>query len=817
MSSILQDLKFAARNLRRVPGFAAVVIATLALGIGANTAIFSIVNTVVLQPLPFAAPDRLVRITSELRAFGATDTGVAPLELFDYQSRTDLFSGVAGLYPINANVTGGAEPERIEALLVTWNYFSILGAAPQLGRVFGPDDDGPGIPEVAVVSDAYWRRRLGADPAALGRTITVDGDPFVLVGIMPPDFRHPGRTVQTEVDLWAPAGYRALPFSAPNRRSRFLEGGLARLQPGVTAAQAQSALDAYASDSRTRFAGDYPASSGWNPLLVPLQEDVVGRVAAPMLILLGAVGFVLLIACANVANLMLTRASQRQQEMAIRISLGATSRRLAGQILTESAVLAAAGGVFGVLLASWGLRVLVAIAPSRVPRLSEVSLDGQTLLVALALSIVSTLLFGFAPAWQMRGVQVAAVQDAGRGRSAGPRSTRARNALIAAEVAMAMVLLVGAGLLARSFWALQDVPLGFETRDLLTARVWLPRPNDPANGVYLSPENRLAFAREALARIQALPGVERAAISTQVPMGGYNAPVFFEIDGQAAPEQEGRMTAHLFQVSDGYFETMRIPIASGRPFNAFDRTGTEPVAIVSEAAVARFWGSANPVGSRVRFSPQAPWMTVVGVAGDVRHRRLDEPPQPMLYRPFEQASSLTLAFLMRTAGSAPGLADAVSREVRAVDPTLPVYAPRTMDDLLAGAVAQRRFLMRVLILFGGAAIVLALVGIYGVISYAVAQRTREIGIRVAIGARRGQVLGLVLRQGLTHAGAGMAAGVVLAVGLARLLTSQLFGVEPFDPLTLGAVLTLMALVALAAVAIPARRAARVDPIVALRQ
>ncbi|MEZ5317934.1 MAG: ADOP family duplicated permease [Vicinamibacterales bacterium] len=815
MASLLQDVTYAVRALRKAPGFSAVVIATLALGIGANTAIFSVVHAVVLSPLPYAQPEQLVRVTSELRAFDAQDTGVAPLELFDYQSRTDLFSGVAGLYPINANVTGGAEPERVEAMLVTWNYFAILGAAPELGRVFGPDDDGPGIPEVAVVSDAYWRRRLGADPGVIGRTLTIDGDPFVLVGVMPPDFRHPGRTMQTDVDLWAPAGYRALPFPAPSRR-RFLEGALARLQPGVTLAQARERLDALGETLRREFPADYPASTGWRPLVVPLQDDVVGAVTAPMLILLGAVAFVLLIACANVANLMLTRASERQAEMAVRASLGATAGRLARQILTESAVLAVAGGLLGLMFASWGLRLLVELAPSRVPRLASVGLDGQALAVALGLSLLTTMLFGLAPALQMRRVQaVAAVRDSDRSRSGGPGAARVRGLLVAAEVAMAVVLLVGAGLLARSFWALQQVSIGFDTDDLLTARVWLPRPNDPANGKYLVAENRIAFGREALARLEALPGVERAAISSQIPMGGYNPPLFFEREGQAV-DQAGRTTIHSFLISPGYFDTLGVPIVRGRGFTDFDRAGTDPVAIVSEAAVRQYWNGGNPVGSRIRLAPELPWLTVVGVAGDVRTRQLTEPAQPILYRPFEQASSLTLAFLIRTAGPVPGLGEAVAREVRAVDPDLPVYAVRTMNELLAAAVAQREFLMRVLGLFGAAAIGLALLGIYGVISYSVVQRTREIGIRVAIGARPGQVLALVLRQGLAHAIAGMAAGLVAALLLARLITSQLYGVAPFDPVTLAAVLALMAVAAGLAVAVPARRASRVDPIAALR-
>jgi putative ABC transport system permease protein len=818
MSKLSQDVRHAIRSLQRSPGFALVVILTLALGIGANTAIFTIVNAVVLRPLPFQHADQLVRVTSELKNLGADDTGTAALELFDYQSRTDLFSGVAGLYPVNANVTGGAEPERIETMLVTWNYFSILGTAPALGRVFGPDDDGPGIPQVAVVSDAYWRRRLGADPHALGRSLVVDGDPFVLVGVMPPGFTHPGQTIGSEqVDLWSPAGYRGMPFAQPDRTRRFLQGALARLQPGVSAARAQQLLDEYGAKQRADFPADYPASNGWHPRVVPLQQDIVGSVRTPMLILLAAVGFVLLIACANVANLMLTRGSRRHHEMAVRASLGATAGRLARQILTESAVLALAGGLLGLLVASWGVRALVALAPSKLPRIAAVSLDAPSLLVSFGLSMAATLLFGLAPALQMRAINaLAAVREGARGRSAGPASTRIRNGLVAAEDALAMVLLVGAGLLARTFWALENVSTGFDTANLVTARVWLPRPNDPANGKYLVPEARAAFARESLSRVAALPQVADVALSTQIPLGGYNPPIFFEIDGRATGPQDVRPTIHNFRVSPGYFSTLRIPIVKGRAFTDADRLDTEPVAVVTAAAVRRFWPDANPIGARVRISPRLPWMTVVGVVGDVLTRGLDDAAQPILYQPLEQASSLALAFLVRTRGNAVGLEEALTREVRGVDQNLPVYAVRSMDELLARNVANRQFLMRILIAFGAAAIGLALLGIYGVISFAVVQRTREIGIRVAIGAQRRQVLGLVLRQGLSYALAGMAAGTIGGIATARLISSQLFGVSAFDPVSLAAVVVLMTLVAVIAVLVPARRAANIDPITALR-
>lgn len=818
MGTILQDAKYAIRNLGRARGFAAVVILTLALGIGANTAIFSIVNAIVLRPLSFPDSQDLVRITSALRALDANDTGVAPQELFDYQALSDVFTGVAGLYPVNANVTGGDEPERVEVLLVSANYFSILKAQPQLGRVFGPEDNGPGIPAVVIVSDGYWRRHLGGDANALGRTLMLDGDPFVLVGVMPPDFRHPGRTVQAEVDMWSPAGFRAAPFPEPSRTWRSLAGALARLKPGVTLAQAQSRLDAYGADVRRRFPSDYPDRNGWNPRLVSVQSDVVGTVEAPMLILLAAVGLLLLIVCANVAHLVLARAAERQQEMAIRQALGASAGRLTRQLLTESAMLATAGAALGLLMASWGMQALIAMAPSRVPRLAEVRMDWSAIGVTAILAAVTTLIFGLVPAWQTRRNNTfALVKEGGQGRSASARGSKARNVLVSAEVALAMVLLVGAGLLIRSVGELLDVPLGFKTDNLLTSRIWLPRPNDEANGVYLTHERRVEFYRETLRRVGTLPGVESAAMSTQIPMGGWRAPVFYEVEGRNLADQNVRPVIQQFRVSPSYFPALGIPVVRGRVFSDLDRTNAEPVVMISESAARSIWGEDDPIGKRVRFNAQAPWMTVVGVAGDVRNRRLEETPSPILYRSLDQSSDLELALLVRTRGQVPGLAETIAREVRAVDPALPLYAVRTMDDLVSGAVAQRRFLMRILVLFGAAAVGLALLGIYGVISYSVSQRTREIGIRMAIGAQESDVSRMVVRQGVTLTAVGAVVGLAGALVLSQLIKSQLFGVQPFDPLTLVTVLIVMGLVATAAAWLPARRAARVDPLVALRR
>jgi predicted permease len=812
--STLRDARFALRTLGRTPGFTAVVVLTLALGIGASTAIFSVVNAVVLRPLDYPEPERLVRITSELRGFGAIDTGVSAAELIDYQARTDLFTAVAGLMPVSANVTSNGSPERVEMLLVSWNYFSVLGVPPAHGRVFTREDDTPGVANVAVVSDGFWRRRLNADPRAVGRSIVIDEDPILVVGVMPPGFEHPGRTAQGSVDAWSPAGFRG---AGPGSRSRRrLQSCLARLQPGVTVDQAQTRLAEYGAAVSAQYPAEYPEPNGWRPRVNALQDDVVGGVATAMFVLLSGVGLLLLVACVNVAHLVLARTAARRQELAIRRALGASGGRLMLQLGIEGAVLAGAGAVVAVLVASWGLRLLVALAPRRVPRLDEVTLDFAAVLATALIAFVATLLFALPSALMRRSATFAALKAGGPGRSADGRASRARSVLVAAEVAMATVLLVGAGLFVRTVSGMLHVPVGFETDRLLTARITLPRPNDPARAEYLDPARRAAVYGEALRRVASIPGVERAAMSSQIPMGGYNPPLFVEIDDPGGGDAGTRPVVHDFVVSPGYFDALGVAVVRGRPFTDADGAGAPRVAIVSDTAARALWKGRDPLGSRLRFGPDLPWMTVVGVAADVLNRRLTEPPQPMLYRPLDQGSDLSMALLVRARGGTAGLGDSLAREVRAVDPHLPVYAVRTMDELIESGVAERRFLMRVLVAFGTLATALALLGIYGVMAYSVSQRTREIGIRMAIGAQQSDVSRLVMGRGLLLTAIGVATGIAVSLALTQLVESQLFGVRPSDPRTIASVVALMTAVAAAAAYLPARRAARVDPVAALR-
>jgi predicted permease len=811
----VRDVQFALRTLTRSPGFTTVVVLTLGLGIGASAAIFTLVNTVLLRPLEYPRPEQLVRITSALRGYGATDTGVATAELMDYQARTDLFAAVAGILPISANVTSGETPTRVEMMLVSWNYFTVLGISPQYGRVFEANDDVPEVADIAVVSDGFWRRSLHADPQAVGRTIVIDGDAVAVVGVMPPSFRHPGRTPQSDVDVWSPSGFRGA-GGALTRARRRLDGCLARLQPGVTLEQARGRLVQYGVEVTRQFPADYPLQSGWTPRVTALQESVVSSVSTPMLTLLAAVSLLLLIAFVNVAHLVLARTAGRRREMAIRQALGARTGQLTRQLVTESAVLALAGGALGVVIAAWALGGLMTLAPGRVPRLDTVTFDVTAVLVAIGIACGATAVFGLVPSWQLARGDALGTTDTGSQRTTDRRAGRARHLLVVVEVATATILLIVAGLLVRSIIELVNVPLGFDPDSLLTARMSLPRPNDASLAMYLDPARRVAFVRATLARVAALPGVDGVAMSTQIPMGGFNPPWIVDLEGRDTTGQRAEPVMHNFQVSPNYFDTMRMRIVRGRPFTERDRAGNELVAIVSETAARTYWRGQDPIGKRLRVGLDLPWMTVIGIASDVLNRRLNEPPQPILYRPLEQSSDLSLALLIRVRSGTADLAQHVAREVRAVDADVPLYAVRMMPEVIGGALAQRQFLMRLLVAFGGIAAALALLGIYGVMAYAVSQRTREIGIRMAIGARRADMSRMVIGRGLLLTATGVIAGTAASLALSRFVRSELFAVSPSDPLTIGTVGVLMTLVAAVACYLPARRAASIDPVVALR-
>ncbi|HEY1249964.1 MAG TPA: ABC transporter permease [Thermoanaerobaculia bacterium] len=826
MSTLFQDLRFALRTFVKSPGFTAVALATLALGIGANTAIFSVVNAVILKPLPFRKPAELVRVTSDLSKQGVEDLGLSGLELFDYRERSGVFSEISGLFPLSANITGGDRPERAEVLLTDVNYFEILGARPQLGRFFAKADYAPGIAEVAVISDGWWRRHYGADPNVLGRKLRLDDDLYTIIGVAPADFRHPGRSIETDVEVWAPSGWSASPFPAtPSRTSYFLQGALGRLKPGVTPQMAQTRLAALGEELRREYANDYPARDGWTPRVHPLQEDLVGNVRPALLVLLAAVGFVLLIACANVANLLLARASGRRREISIRAALGAGRVRLVRQLLTESLALSIAAGFLGVALAAWGVDALVRLSPRTLPRLLEVGVDRRVLLFTLAASVLTGLVFGLFPALAAsRGVLVEPLKESARS-TGGPGGQRLRAALIVAEFALSLVLLVGAGLLVRTLWRLQRVDPGFEPKGLTMASLWLAQPNIPESGRYYDDGAQVVLYRRILDRLRAVPGLKASAAATRVPFGGRSGGRFL-IEGRDS-ENGGAGGADFSSVSADYFRVLGIALRSGRLFTEHDDENAERVAIVSESLAKKYFPQGDAIGHRLQVPnrtgpgsrpnpPPSPWMRIVGIVGDVKTQALDLDERPTLYRPLFQAPLRGLTFVVRGDRTPQELGAAVEDEVRAIDSEVPIYAVRTLDDAMEKTVAERRFAMQLLGLFAVVALVLSAIGLYGVIAYNVAQRGREIGIRIALGARPGDVRRMLLREGARLAAFGVVLGLGGALLLTRLMSSLLYGVGPRDPITFLLVPAVLAAVALAATDVPARRASRVDPMRALR-
>ncbi len=818
MDTLLQDLRFALRSLRKHRAFTAVAVGTLALGIGANAAMFAVVNAVVFRPLPFPGADRLVRVTADMAGLGSQDIGLSAPELYAYRDRSDLFEEISGVYPIDANLTEVDQPERVEILLVSPSYFTLLGVQPQLGRVFRPDvDDAPGIAEVVVLSDSLWKRRFGGRADAIGRKLRIDNDWYEVVGVMPPGFDHPGRALRSGVDMWAPTGYRAAPFPPLDRaRGYALTGGLARLKVGVTLADAQQRLGAFAERLRAERPTDYPERAGWTPRMIGLHDDVVGQSRTPLVVILASVGLVLLIACANIAGLLLARSAGRYRELGIRRALGAGRARIARLLFIESVLLACGGGVAGLLLAIWTRDLILALAPPGLPRLTEVAFDGRVLLFAAGVSATTGILFGLVPAWQFSKPDILGALKDARAASI-PAKQSVRSALVVIEFALAMVLLTGAVLLVRSFWRLVDVDPGFDGRGVLTARLWLPQPNDPTQGRYYTHPVRRAFFEELLRRTRELPGVESAAVVQGIPLDSDRNLAPITIDGAAEDQSAEIPTVQSNIVSADYFSLMRIPLKRGRVFADSDTAGL--VAVINEEASRKYFAGQDPVGRRLYFGrarSQPPWITIVGVVGNVLSESLEIGPRPMIYRPLTQASNLLMGLVVRTSGDPARLAVPLDRVVRSVDPDLPTFAVRPMAEVQAAGTASRRFAIQLLGAFAVLALLLAAIGIYGVLAYLVGQRTREIGIRIALGARRREVVGMVVRRALVLAVKGVVIGGLASLVMGQVVAGMLFQVRPYDPWTFATVAVLLTLTAVAASATPAVRAAHVDPAVALR-
>ena len=817
MDVFWRDVRFAVRGLFRSPAFTAIAVLTLALGMGANTAIFSVVYSVLLRPLAYAEPDRLISLRAAYSETGAQDIPASQPEYHDYLQGVRSLQDLAAVYPISINLTGLGDPQRIQASVVSHNYFRVLGVAPAMGRDFTPDDDRGQIGYVVVISHDLWRKRFGGDPGVIGKTVRLDDDPMTIIGIMPRGFRHVLESGASPMEVWAPIALDNPDPEFLNARNARVYDLIGRLRPGRTVEDAQAELAVLTARLREQYPQNYPEAQGWHPVAQPLAEQVVGDVRPALLVLLGAVGFVLLIGCANVANLLLARATVREREIALRTALGGSRGRLVRQLLTESLVLAVIGGGVGLLLAAWGSSALGRLVALYLPRAGEIELSLPVLGFTAFLILLTGVVFGLIPALQASRADLQGVlKDAGRG-SAGTPRTRMRAALVVAEVAVALMLLAGAGLMLRSFQRLMAVEYGFDPDRLLTLQVWLPVPNDRSKGRYQTHAQRRSFYERALAAVEAVPGVRSAALISQLPLRGrYDARLM--IEGRPAAADDPPVVAEARLVSPNYFETMGIPLLAGEPLpEPMDSLSNRSI-LVNRTMAEKYWPGADPIGRRLRwFGGDGPWLTVVGIVGDVRQIGLADPPKEELYSSYRAVSSNEMSMVVRTGGDDPErLGAAITGAIRSVDPEQPVFSVMSMERLIENASAERRISMVLLLLFAAMALLLSALGIYGVMAYTTTQRRHEIGIRLALGAGAPDVLRLVVGQGMRLVLIGLAAGLLGAWLLSRALSSQLYGITAQDPLTYATVAVLLGSVALLATWVPARRATRVDPMISLR-
>jgi putative ABC transport system permease protein len=806
MERIFTDIRYGFRSLLKRPAFTAIALLTLALGIGVNSAIFSAVDSILLRPLPLKDPERLVSVWEQTLRDGIQQNEAAPANFLDIQNQNQSFEQIGAFGPDDVNLTGDGEPERLDGQVVTANVFSILGVAPALGRTFAPEEDQPGQQHVVVLSDAIWRRRFNQDPSIVNRAITLNGESFTVIGVMPRGFFFPAR----EIELWTPWAMEA--EQKAGRGDHYLRL-VARLKQGATLERANAELASIAQ----RLSAEYPRTNeGLGFIAHSLHQDYVGNLRLPILILFAAVGLVLLIACANVANLLLAQATTRRKEIAIRIALGARRWTIVRQLLIESLLLAAGGGLLGVLGAFWSVEALAKLLPESLSKLQDVSIDARVFLFTLGVSVLTAVAFGAVPALlASRTRPGATLNDVARDMAGGTSGRHVRRVLVVSEVALAVVLLVSAGLLIRSFQLLRHVDTGFTTENALTMRMVLPFPK------YAKTETRRAFYDEVLPKIEAIPGVESAGMITFLPLSFNGMNFSFSVEGQTSPSDMKLPFALFRVVSPGYFRAMGIPLRRGRFFDSRDSADAQPVLLVNRRLAEQYWPGEDAIGKRLKIGPvDSPnaWLTVVGVVGDTRQTGLYEQ-KLEFYVPYAQERRSFVAprdLVVRTKSDPGVIAAAVRNAVWSVDKDQPISKVRTLDQVFAAAISQERFQALMLGLFAALALLLACVGLYGVISYAVVQRTHEIGVRMALGAQPVHVLSLVIRQGMTLTLAGLIVGIVAGTFVTRVLTDLLFGVTPRDPLTFAGVPVLLLLVALLACYIPARRATRIDPLIALR-
>jgi predicted permease len=829
IENLLFDLKYAVRMLRRSPGFAFVAIATMALGIGATTAIYSVIDATLLHPLPYPNPSELIHVQDDLPGTGAKDVGTSIPEWRDLES-SGIFQSIAiAGHGANVNLTGGSQPERLGFKAVTPNYFAVLGVDAQLGRTFDPQDATPGYNLQAVISDGLWRREFGADPQIIGKELRLDNDIYQVVGVMPRGFRDQGSTSDEQnVELWLGAGYTGLPFVPPQRDLRLNRAVIARLKPGLSIPAAQAHLDALVESLKKQYPADYPTQDAWAVRLIPLSESVVRSVRESLILLFGAVGLVLLISCVNVANLLLARASLRGREIAVRQALGAQRMRLVRQFLAETLLLFLLGGIAGFAVLFVMRKFLLQLVPESLPHLNAISINWGVLAFALTVSIVAGIIFGLAPAWLMsRFDLIGTIRQEGRGSSGSRERSRARQILVISELALSLVLMVAAGLLLRSFWDLFTVKPGFNTDRVMTLQTWLPGPNDPGADIYRSATQESVLLREILRRSRALPGVEEASVgdAAALPLGhSQPGPLPLVREGidtaeNLAPEIDSPI------VSPEYFHLLGIPLLRGRLFSDEDIEATPPVAVINQAAARTWWPNQDPIGKRVRLrlssrevarSAAPPWTTIVGVIADARTESLGDAAIPQIYRSVYQHPAKDLAIILRGRLDPSTISEQMRQQVQSIDAELPVFHAETLDDVLATSLSVRRFSMEMVGFFATTALLLAGLGIYGTISYLVNEQRREIAIRLALGAQRGNILKMVLRRGLGLAAAGIGLGVAGALIVSHLMAGLLYGISPTDLLTFAGVTLVLTTVALAASYVPALRAMRLDPITALR-
>ena len=811
MTNLMMNVRTGWRALFARPGYTLVAILALALGIGANTTIFSVVNAVLLKPLPYPNADRLIWIWERNPVNNIERESTSIPNFVDWQKQNRSFEQLTAWGRTRVTLTGSGEPEQLLAASTMANFFTTFGVMPSIGRTFTPEDNATGANKVAIVSHEFWIKRLGGDAHIASRKMILNGNSFDIVGVMPRGFRHPGENAGVPNDIWIPLTFN--PAQTNGRRSDFLSV-VGKLKPDVTLAGARADMEALTARLATEYVND---NAGWTVQVLTLHKRLTGDVSNVLWLLLGAVGFLLLIACANVANLSLARAAAREKELAVRFALGARSSQVMRQLLTESSMLAIAGGLAGLAVAVWGLDALIAIAPSDLPRLSEVSLDFRVLGFTFVICVLTGILFGTAPAFHASRINLNdSLKDSSRGMNEGARSRRYHRVIIIAEVAIAVVLLFGAGLTLHSFLRLQNVDPGFKPEGVLSAQVLLPRTKYPEGTQIASLYDQL------LSRVRTLPDVESASLVSVLPLGGGSNYLAFSIEGRPQPRPDEVIDATAVVVSPGYFSTMHTKVMRGEEFSGREGPESPRVVMINEALERRYFANENPIGRRIALdsTPDGSplWMTIIGIAHDAHTVTLDKAAYPHMFIPFAQRPSRLMSFVIRTKNEKEptSIVGALRSEVRSIDPDLPLSRIAPLTTVLADSVSQPRAYMILVLLFALVGLMLAAIGIYGVFSYSVTQRTGEFGVRLALGANASDVLRMVLSDGLKLTTIGIGLGLAGALALSRLMVAVLYGVQAFDLVTLLIVPVMLILVAMVACYLPARRATRVDPLTALR-